>query len=572
MALLREIVSKAESGATNAGPDFRRRIEFFMLLRLVVFSLLLGATIYFQIKGISRLETDSAVLPLYILIAATFVLSIIYALYLIIIPGLRFLSYFQIGVDILYATVLVHFTGGAGSPFTLLYFFPVIASGILHERRGALLTSSMASICFGLLINLRFHQVLPPTNWPWLTPWMKDEPSYVLWVLVVHVTCFFLVGVIASSAEAQLRKTRASLSRKERDFQSLSELHSSIVESIPIGILTAHEGERVTFANQAASVLLRMSPKQLIGTPLQSIFPGIDNNSMKGNMQSPAFLTTRELDGEIQHLELRVSNLQETGSVREGRVVIFQDVTRLRQMEERIKSSEQQAAFVRIAAGLAHEIRNPLASLRAATELLCQSYTTDGDRRLFEIVLRESDRLNTLLTDFLSLVGRSKPKNVRVRLSDVVEDILSLFSRDPRVSGRIVIETFVSKGVEVEGEPSRLRQAIWNILANAVDAIEEGGKIRVVLEEDLEDQQAVFYVRDTGKGIPPEIRHRLFEPFITTKEKGTGLGLALVLSVVEQHQGTIDIESFPGEGTTVTIRFPLAMIDFSKAIQEVPRA
>jgi len=290
---------------------------------------------------------------------------------------------------------------------------------------------------------------------------------------------------------------------------------------------------------------------------LGQVFPVVENGFKRNGAKRSTYLTVKEINGDKRHLELTVSELEKENNVPSGRLVVFQDVTQIRKMEERVKLSEKQAAFVRIAAGMAHEIRNPLASLRGATELLSETSSRLGDqKKLLGIVIRESDRLNSLLGDFLLTVSNQQPKKARVMLTALVEETVDLFASEPRVRQGVSLETLIHKGVEVEGDSTRLKQALWNILANALDATPDGGLIRVVLES--ESGQAILKVEDTGRGIPPEIRDRIFEPFTTTKGRGTGLGLSLVLSIVETHYGTVEAESSSGTGSLFTIRLPLA--------------
>jgi two-component system sensor histidine kinase PilS (NtrC family) len=538
------------------GPDFRRRVEWLMLLRLMVTTLLLGITIFFQLRETGDSFISPAT-PLYILIGTTFLLSFIYAFSLPLIPDLWMFSYFQVMVDVVYATVLIHFTGGASSIFTLLYIFPIITSGILHMRRGALLTAAVTSVLFGLLVNFEFYGLIPPSDWPWVSPWSRGTPGYLLWVLVVHFTFFFLAAILASTGAEQLQNIRISLTRRESDYQRLSELYTSIVRSIPSGIMTTDEMDRITFVNSAGVILLGVSPSDLINAPLKQVFPVIHNDVRTSRVRRETYLTVKEINGDKRHMELTVSDLQRENNVPSGRLVVFQDVTQVRKMEERVKLSEKQAAFVRIAAGMAHEIRNPLASLRGATELLSEPSSGRGhQKKLLGIVIRESDRLNSLLGDFLLTVGSPQPKKARVMLTDLVEETVDLFATEPRVRLGVSLETLIHKGVEVEGDSTRLRQAVWNLLTNALDATPDGGVIRVVL--DSESGQAILTVEDSGPGIPPEIRDRIFEPFTTTKGKGTGLGLSLVLSIVEAHNGTVEAESTSRNGSLFIIRLPLA--------------
>jgi two-component system, NtrC family, sensor histidine kinase PilS len=543
------------------GPDFRRRVEWLMLLRLMVTTLLLGITIFFQLRE-SRDFLLHPATPLYILIGTTFLLSLIYAFSLPLIPDLWTFSYFQVMVDVVYATVLVHFTGGASSVFTLLYIFPIITSGILHMRRGALLTAAATSVLFGLLVNLEFYRLISPSDWPWVSPWSRHTPGYLLWVLVVHFTFFFLAAILASTGAEQLQKIRISLTRRESDYQRLSELYTSIVRSIPSGIITTDQTDRITFVNSAGVILLGTPLSDLIGIPLRQVFPVVHNDVRTSKVRRETYLTVKEVNGDKRNMELTVSDLQRENDVPSGRLVVFHDVTQIRKMEDRVKLSEKQAAFVRIAAGMAHEIRNPLASLRGATELLSETSSGLGDQqKLLGIVIRESDRLNSLLGDFLLTVNRQPSKKARVLLTDLVEETVDLFASGPRIRQGVSLETLVHKGVEVEGDSTRLRQAVWNLLGNALDATPDGGVIRVVLES--ESGQAILKVEDSGPGIPPEIRDRIFEPFTTTKGKGTGLGLSLVLSVVEAHNGTVEAETAPGTGTVFIVRLPLASPKFA---------
>jgi two-component system, NtrC family, sensor histidine kinase PilS len=558
LGLIGQIVAFLKAQRSDSGPEFRKRVEWLMFLRLMVTSLLLGSTIFCQLRESPEVSAEIT-LPLYILIATTFLLSIIYSLYLAVVPDLWILSFVQVMVDLVYGTVLVHFTGGATSVFTVLYVFPILTSGILHPRRGALFIASVASLLFGLLINLEFYGVIPHSRWPWVIPWSETTSFYVLWVLVVNITSFFLVAMLSSSFSEQLRETKASLTLKERAFERLSDLHTSIVRSITSGIITTDENDRISFINSAGAGLLQKPRSELIGEPLKSIFPGVYDGRAAQHRSTESFLTVKEIAGEPVHFDITVNDLQGGDGASRGRLVIFEDVTKIRRMEERVKLNEKQAAFVRIAAGMAHEIRNPLAALRGATEMLSTGFAAqETDRRLLGIVIRESDRLNTLLGDFLAMVSSRKPDKLRVMMTDLVEETLGLFSTEPKVGKTVSLQTLIKVGVEVEGDPARLRQAVWNLFANALDATQDGGYIRVVLEPDPNAGHAVLTVQDSGPGIPIEVKDRMFEPFTTTKEKGTGLGLSIVMSIVRDHGGTIEAESTPGKGTVFTMRLPLA--------------
>ncbi len=543
------------------GAEFRSKVERAMLLRLLINTVLLGATILFQLGESHSLLVDPAI-PLYVLIGAIFLISLIYTISLPLVHNLWMFSFVQVMIDVVYTTALIHFTGGAYSVFTLIYVLPIISSGILHLRRGALVTAANSSVLFGLLIHLQFHGIIPPSDWPVVNPLASPTASYYIWVTVIHVVIFFAVALLAGSVTEQLRSTRVSLDETKGQFKKLSELHESIVRSISSGIISTDEQDRVTFVNAAGLKLLGESLPSVVNKPLRTILPAIDSAADASLGYRRTYVTVEHIRGAQLHLEIAVSDLRDAGGIPNGRLVAFQDVTELKRMEERANLSEKQAAFVRIAAGMAHEIRNPLASLRGATELLSQTPADQiPDQRLLGIVIRESDRLNALLEDFLLTVNARKFKRERISLTDLVQETAELFSQGPRIGNNITLDALVTKGVDVEGDPDRLKQALWNLLTNAVEAIPSAGAINLTLESDGRRHQAVIRIRDTGTGIAPAIRHRLFEPFATTKDTGSGLGLAMVLSIVEAQRGTIEAQSRRDKGTEFTIRLPLAVVD-----------
>jgi two-component system, NtrC family, sensor histidine kinase PilS len=545
------------------GPDFRGKVERAMLLRLIINTILLGATIVFQLGEAQKLLFDPAI-PLYILIGAIFLISLIYTLSLPLISNLWLFSFVQVMIDVVYTTAVIHFTGGAHSVFTLLYVLPIISSGTLHLRRGALVTASASSILFCLLIHLQFHGIMPPSDWPLTNLWSSPSPtgSYYLWVTVIHLVIFFVVALLAGSIAEQLRTTRVSLDETKGQFKKLSELHGSIVRSISSGIITTDEKDRITFINSAGIKLLGERSGDVVHKPVCSVLPAIDPDLGITAAGRHSYVTVMNIRGEQLHLELYVSDLRGEDGTPNGRLVVFQDVTGIKKMEQRAKLSERQAAFVRIAAGMAHEIRNPLASLRGAAELLSMApHDQIPEERLLRIVIRESDRLNSLLEDFLLTVNARRFKRERISLTDLVRETVELFAQGPRVGEEIKLDTLLSTGVEVEGDPDRLKQALWNLLTNAVESIREEGSIHVTLDSDVGKNQAVIRIRDSGSGIAPEIRNRLFEPFATTKETGSGLGLAMVLSIVESQGGTIETDSRNHKGTAFTIKLPLATQD-----------
>lgn len=543
------------------GPDFRRRLEWLILLRLVVTSLLLAATIFIQLTQYDSYLVHPLI-PLYCLIGATFILSLLYAICLPKIPNPWGFSVFQIGVDLIYYTILIYVTGGTSSVFSLIYVFPIIMAGIIHYRRGALLTASASAVLFGLLTNFEYYRVIPPSEWPWVSPWARGAQAFGLWVMVINFTVFFLAALLSSSISEQLQRLKTSSTVRETYIRKLSELHAGIVKSIPIGIITTDRDDRITFVNAAGARLLDTPFSELVGLPLEEMLPIMAFRAQSSGVSASTFTTMKEIGGRELHLEVTLSELRGEDDALSGRLIIFEDVTNLRKMEERVKAGEHQAALVRVAAGMAHEIRNPLAALRGAAELLggARSASQGSDSKLLNIIVREADRLNGLLADFLLAASPRSRVKTRFMLSRLVEEVTDLFAKEPRMGDKVELRMAVNKGVEIEGDPQRIKQALWNLLTNAADANAEGagGPMVVSLTADEEHGWVVLTVEDSGRGVSPEMRDRLFEPFASSKAAGTGLGLPIARGIIEAHNGVLEIEDSPRGGALARVRLPPA--------------
>jgi two-component system sensor histidine kinase PilS (NtrC family) len=282
--------------------------------------------------------------------------------------------------------------------------------------------------------------------------------------------------------------------------------------------------------------------------------------------------------GATLHLGLSGSILREADGSAVGHVVIFQDVTQVVEMEGELRRSERQAAIGRLSAAIAHEIRNPLAAISGSIQMLRSASQAAGDedsRRLMEIVLRETERLDGLITDFLQYARPAPPKLVSVPLAPLVHDLVQMFEKSRSPENPIEVRVDVQEGLAVTGDPSQLRQLLWNLYLNAAQAMPTGGRLLIAAHpapplpqgrapagrNAAEGEVAHFLelvVADTGVGIAPEVIDRIFDPFFTTRREGSGLGLATVHRIVENHGGSLRVESTVGAGTTFRIRLPQA--------------
>ena len=261
-------------------------------------------------------------------------------------------------------------------------------------------------------------------------------------------------------------------------------------------------------------------------------------------------------EGATHRLGFSCAVLRDNGGESEGTVVIFQDLTRMVEMEDQLRRSERLVTVGQLAAGLAHEIRNPLASLSGSIELLeSELPQLESDaRRLFQIVHRETERLNRLLTEFLHFARPDPIRQEPIALRRFFAELEALLRTGPGAAVSLAVE--IPEPLRVFGDPDRLRQAFWNLLLNAVEAEPAGGAVRVEAGPAGGGSEVEIAIEDHGEGIPKDRLARIFDPFFTTKPNGTGLGLATVHRIVEAHAGRILIHSCVGEGTTIRVVLP----------------
>jgi two-component system sensor histidine kinase PilS (NtrC family) len=519
-------------------------------IRLVVVSLVLVGLVS---DLVLRPRTPDEVVGWHFgLIAATYGMSLVYLGLLRFTHLVRGLAYIQIGLDGLLVTALVFMTQGVESPFAFAYVFVVLASSMTLYRPGALLAAATTIVLFGGVLGLQLVGSvggLPSLGGRW--------ESAVLSYLG-HSAGMVVVAFLASALAEKLRATGEKLAQKEHDLEQLGNLHAAILRSLPAGVLTVDAVGVIRFANDAALNILRTSPSRLLGRHLEQ---AVDS-------MAPAWRTMRErqfreahrerfeadferADGETIRLGFSVAPLSLDLDL--SAIIVFQDVTDIVRLKDAVARSERLASVGQFAAGLAHEVRNPLASMCASIDVLSSSLDPPpAVRGLMHNITREAERLNGLITDFLSLARPRRLHVLDVDLAPLVTSILDVFEHElpneVRVRRRIM-------SVTVRVDQDLMTQVVWNLVRNARDALESdgGGTIDVDVGED--EQGAYLQVSDDGPGVTPELQSKIFDPFYTTKQGGSGLGLAISNSIVEAHGAEMWFDSQPGEGTEVTVRF-----------------
>jgi two-component system sensor histidine kinase PilS (NtrC family) len=491
------------------------------------------------------------------LLTTTYLASVGYGLaYKRVRDPVRF-AYFQITVDLVLASVLVHATGGGQSAFFFLYFLDVVAVAMLAQRRGAGLVAGVSAI---LMVSvsvagyLRVFPLVPGQSW---LPWDIARGDLAL-RLALNVAALAAVGALATHLAAQTRQAGERLTRHERYAGDLASLHENTIRSLTSGLVTLGLDGHLTSINEAACEILGTAAPTLLGRPLAESLPELaavlEQAGPRGTLRR-AEVTAVRPDGAVRNLGISAAPLSDHAGQVVGRVIHFQDLTELRRMQLKVERAERLASIGRLAAGIAHEIRNPLASISGSVEMLKTTPGADEDsRQLMDIAVREVDRLNRLVTDLLDYARPHSEERRPLDLGEQVSEIARVFEQERRPG--LTVALTITPGVLVEAATGQLRQVLWNLIRNAAQAMPDGGPISITVA--VEGGAAVLAIRDGGVGIPAETFDRIFEPFYSTKAGGTGLGLATVARIVDDHRGAIDVDSELGRGTTFTVRFPLA--------------
>jgi two-component system sensor histidine kinase PilS (NtrC family) len=531
-------------------PELRRRITYLMLFRVVLITLVLALTFALTLGDPQEVRLPGTIV-LFGIVITTYSLTIVYALYLRRVKNpIRFADA-QLAADLAITTVLVHVTGGAQSGYTFLYPLSIVGAATVRYRRGAIV---VAGASIGLFIGvalLGWLQLLPTPAGQRLVPWDLSKIALVR-QLALNVGACTAIAFLASNLGDELARSGERLERQVERAADLSVLNANIIRCLASGLVTVDKAGIVMTLNEAAGEIL--AGAKVVGRPIRDVLPELvpvlDRLPQDDELRRAEIATA---GGKV--LGVSISPLTNHVGEAIGRILNFQELTELRRMEAQVKRAEQLAVIGGVAAGVAHEIRNPLAAISGSIELLRSVPQVGAENQaLMDIVVREVDRLNALITDLLEYARPRPPVLMDMDLGEALGETVRVFAQDKRTHEVKITYAPPDDAVRVNADPAQIRQVAWNLLRNAAEAMPDGGaiKIRVAREEGT----GALLISDEGSGIAPEDLERIFEPFFTTKSGGSGLGLATVYRIITQHNGTVAIDSKLGTGTTVTVRLP----------------
>jgi two-component system sensor histidine kinase PilS (NtrC family) len=530
-----------------------QKVQTLIIGRLIVIFLLL-VTSWVWYSGSLEFSLDRVPQGALLVLIISVGLTAVYFLLLRLSSNLFWQVRLQFYLDALLTTWLVWRTGDLTSPYITLYIVLIAISSIFLRPSSTILMAMLCVAMFMLLTVLTWFSVIESVGTP-------QTLAKTLQILSFHVVAFMIVGLLAARL-SERRTSGDELKEATKNLANLRALHERIIESIRSGLITTDlEGVVFTF-NASATEITGFTADEMYGRSVFELFGDIrehlDLALRSSSDMVPRFeanLSTPE--GFAVRIGYSIVKLYSEENVASGFIITFQDLTEIRSMEESIRRKDRLAAVGRVGAGLAHEIRNPLGAMRGAIQVLESSMPPNSIQTdLMGIILRESDRLNSIITNFLSYAKPKVGNLSEVDVRDAVRDTVKLLRHSPDLKETHSIEEIMpDQPIFISADATQLQQIFWNLTRNAIQAMPDGGKLTIRLEPIRSDIIRIIF-EDTGKGMSPEQVEQLFEPFSNSTSGGTGLGLSIVYQIIRDHGGTINVSSSEGEGTKILIELP----------------
>ena len=535
--------------------SLERRLKLTMLFRLVMVTTLLLVAVYVEAVSEYLLPVN----PLYYVIGATYAITVFHALALRFSRNAAALVFAQVVGDLLIISALVYVVGGGRPGFVVLYPIAVLYGSVLLPRPyGGFSLATVATILYAGVLWLVWSGLVPPQGLSDLS--FMPLKALLYSVLLTAVSCG-TVALIGGWASSSLQSVGEKLERATDQVAGLQELNEVIVNSIHSGLITTAPDGRIRYANVFAESILGTPVGNLIGRLLEEVLASrlVERAALEVRSSDPS-LARFELPYETprgERLSLGVSIWPlATSDVGGGYLIVFQDLTEIKQLESQVRLKEKLAAVGEMAAQLAHEIRNPLGSISGSAQVLLSESISDEQRRLLEIITRESKRLSETLNQFLHQSRPASTPREPVDIGPVIAEAVTLLRNSPEVGDAREVRFEADEGPYLcRANADQIVQVFWNLARNGLEAMPEGGLLSVRLQRVSQEVRLV--VTDEGRGLAADSRTQVFEPFRTGRKMGVGLGLAIVYRIVREHQGDISLRNLGGEGTEVEVRLPL---------------
>jgi two-component system sensor histidine kinase PilS (NtrC family) len=544
--------------------DLKGFCRMMIILRMICVGAALSVMAFLYGAG---LEIEG-LRPIAGLLLVVFPLSALW--WLVLKAGYRFraLIYSQLIADLAIESGIVYFTGGAHSHLTVLYLVTIFMGGTLLASRGAALFATLSAGLYALISILehshgRGHAAATAG---------QGATAYVIMNIVLQAAFFYLIAILSAYSSRRLRAFGAKLQIARTELERARMDTRLIIESMNSGLVTVGSDRMINEFNKSASRILNIPMDQAKGRSVEEVFGPVSGELgrkmvdalERGREEGRGEVVAVTSDGTRIPLGIGISVLSDDGGNPTGAVLVFQDLTEVKTLAERIRLADRLAALGELSAAIAHEIRTPLASICGSVEMLRDSLAPAGeDGRLVDLVIRESERLRKKIDYFLEF-ARSRPSRFHeVNLKQVLSEVVCLVRNHPHFGEDMSVDFETDDVVSAWADEETIKQVFYNLALNAVEALGSGGRLTVNLDTAYPEGSggiAVVTFEDNGVGIDEQDLSRIFEPFYTKKDAGTGLGLAIASKIVEDHGGRINLKSTKGAGTVVTVHLPLDRI------------
>ena len=530
-------------------PTLNEWLPWLSRVRFLIITLLVFVVVAVRQLTASQLHVH-LLIPLVVL---WYTLAIVYLVFQRWMPQARWQAPLQITLDVLIITGVVYATGAQDSYFISLYLLAILMGSILFSGPGVFLVAGGSFALLACVVELSNYGLIPRTANAVPAPRALES-----W-LAINLLAFLAVAYLAGLLAYNIRTKGVELQAKQEELQDLQAFNQNIIESMRGGLLTTDLEGRILLVNHSGAEIIGLGFGLLRGERVEDHFPGFwpvemdrDGNPLAQRKE----IEFRTASGHMRFLGISISLLR-AGNQTTGFVFNFQDLTELKRLEREVVTKERMAALGRLSAAIAHEIRQPLTAMSGALKELARlAPLEDDDKRLVQIVSRESQRLNQIITDFLDYSREKTYKFADVEIAGVIEETLLLLDRNSGENKYRIVRDFGSQKVRARADRDAMKQVLWNLCNNALRAMPDGGTLTVGLS--AASDYARISILDTGSGLDPQDAARLFEPFQSRFIGGTGLGLSIVYRILQAHNGYIRVETQKGKGAEFIVEVPLA--------------
>ncbi len=548
----------------------RRHLLWWILLRILLMSMLC------IIAAILRDQSTNAIVPplphTSLFLLALYLFSIVSALILQkTAPSgwkLRAFGLCQLWGDALFVAIFVYVTGCSFSIFTPLFILPIIAAGLILYKTGSLFLAAISTFFYAAVLIIELSSPVPA----YFRGTGYEPPAHftaTLNLFAFYGLLFFLAALISGQMGGRLHRAQQELRKTTRAYDQLAQLYQQIFDDITTGIITTDAANRVNSYNQAAASITGYSRDQVLGESLERFFPAMANN-LPANPARNACDFIKQNGESIRigyssaPLHLTANSLEKNISM--AQVITLQDISQIERMEQQMREAEKLAAIGEMSAMIAHDFRNPLAAISGSAQMLAMTQDSSQEDSsttaaiLVGIILREAERMEKTIADFLLFARPKAPQQEWFALRSVLEAQITRFMEENERLSPVVIQWDIPAALSCWADQHQVGAMLRQLVENACAVVEDSAArvlIRAkVMEQDENTDALILEVCDQGPGIPLELRERVFTPFFSHRAKGTGLGLAIVRQIAQQHDGAVVIDADPDYSCIVRVSLP----------------